>query len=99
VKQADIHVALLAALFRDNGSTGQHPGPLLSVTLRELGLSQRQAAGRLGVSDSYISDVISGKRGVSVELALKLERICGPDSAMCWLLLQLRHDLAEARNK
>lgn len=97
MEKDDVHVALIAALFR-NGE--QHkPGALLGVTLRELGLSQRQAAERLGISDQYISDVVLGRRGISIDLALRLERICGPDTAMCWLLLQLRHDLAEARNQ
>lgn len=99
MRPGDVHVALLAALFRDSGSPDQHPGPLLKTTLRELGLTQHEAAERIGVSDQYISDVILERRGISVELALKLERICGPDSAMCWLVLQARHDLATARNR
>ena len=76
-----------------------HPGAVLADILRELAVTQGQAAESIGVSDAYISDVIRGKRGVSTRLALKLERICGEGSAWGLCILQLRHDLEASREE
>lgn len=74
-----------------------HPGEYLKLTLTERGLSQRSVALATGVSDSYLSDVLHLKRGVSVSLALRLERAFREFSAEFWLTMQMRYDLEIAR--
>ncbi len=74
-----------------------HPGEYLKLTLKERGLSQRSVAQALGVSDTYLSDVLSLKRSVSVSLALRLERAFCEFSAEFWLTMQMRHDLESKR--
>lgn len=46
--------------------------------LREgVGLSQREMAARTGLSPSYLSDMESGRRPMSEEIAARIMSICG----------------------
>ena len=74
-----------------------HPG----VTLREdfmepLGLSANGLAEALGVPQNRISDIVRGRRGVTADTALRLERAFGV-SADFWLNLQSHYELEVAR--
>lgn len=73
----------------------QHPGDLLRVDLQSKGLSQRDLARILGVSDVFISDLVNGKRGISVETAKKLAEV-GFRTAREWLELQSAYALARS---
>jgi len=73
-----------------------HPGEmLLEEFLRPLGMSQSEFAGRLGVSFPRLNEIIRGKRGVTPDTALRLERVLGM-SAGFWLGLQQDWDLWHA---
>jgi addiction module HigA family antidote len=73
-----------------------HPGEmLLEEFLKPLGMSQSEFAGRLGVSFPRLNEVIRGKRGVTPDTALRLERVLGM-SAGFWLGLQQDWDLWHA---
>ena len=73
-----------------------HPGEmLLEEFLKPLGLSQTELAARLGVSYPRINELIRGKRGVTPDTALRLERLLGME-AQFWLNLQLAWDLYHA---
>ncbi len=79
------------------------PNPHAGETLREdfmkpLRLSQRELAGRLGVSEVTIADLIRGRRSLTPAMALRLSRYFG-NSAEFWLGLQCDYDLMEARRK
>ncbi|MDE0408469.1 MAG: HigA family addiction module antitoxin [Alphaproteobacteria bacterium] len=74
-----------------------HPG----VTLREdfmepLDLSANGLAEALGVPQNRISDIVRGRRGVTADTALRLERAFGV-SADFWLNLQSHYELEVAR--
>lgn len=57
-----------------------HPGEKLADILKERGILYDE----LGVSISYISDVMAGKENISKGLALGLERVLGvPQSFWC----------------
>lgn len=74
-----------------------HPGEmLLEEFLRPLDLSQTELAERLGVSYPRINELIHGKRGVTPDTALRLERLFGME-AQFWLNLQLAWDLYNAQ--
>ena len=62
-----------------------HPGEmLLAEFLRPLAISQSSFAVRLGVSFPRLNEIVRGKRGVTPDTALRLERVLGlPDEA--WL--------------
>ena len=73
-----------------------HPGAmLLEEFLAPLGMTQRDLAVRLGVSYPRINELIHGKRGVTPDTALRLERLFGME-AQFWLNLQLAWDLYHA---
>ena len=70
-----------------------HPGEvLLEEFLKPLGLSQIGLAERLGVSYPRVNELVHGKRGVTPDTALRLERLFGME-AQFWLNLQLAWDL------
>lgn len=73
-----------------------HPGDFLREKLKREGVRQRELARELGIADSYLSDVLRGKRGVGTQLALRLEEHLEL-SAEFFLTMQMNHDLATAR--
>jgi len=54
-------------------------GAALRVLRRRAGLTQAQAADLVGVRNTYISQVESGSKGVSVRTMLKLLRVYSAD--------------------
>ncbi len=73
-----------------------HPGEvLLEEFLEPLGISQVEFAQRLGVSFPRLNGVVRGRRGVTPDTALRLERVTGASAAF-WLGLQQDWDLWHA---
>ncbi|MFN8488536.1 MAG: HigA family addiction module antitoxin [Caldilineaceae bacterium] len=73
-----------------------HPGEmLLEEFLKPLGLSQVELAKLIGVSYPRVNALIHGRRGMTPDTALRLERLFGMD-AQFWLNLQLAWDLYHA---
>ncbi len=73
-----------------------HPGEmLLEEFLRPLEISQSAFAIRLGISFPRLNEIVRGKRGVTPDTALRLERVLGM-RAEFWLGLQLDWDLWRA---
>jgi len=73
-----------------------HPGEmLLEEFLKPLNMSQSDLAERLGVSYPRINELIHGKRGITPDTALRLEKLFGME-AQFWLNLQLAWDLYHA---
>ena len=74
-----------------------HPGVTLQEDFMEpLGLSANGLAEALGVPQNRISDIVRGRRGVTADTALRLERAFGV-SADFWLNLQSHYELEVAR--
>jgi antitoxin HigA-1 len=76
-----------------------HPG--LSVRhdcLEPLRLSVTRGAAVLGVTRQTLNDLVNGRRGISPEMALRLDLAFG-GGADVWLRLQAAYDLAQARQK
>jgi addiction module HigA family antidote len=73
-----------------------HPGEmLLEEFLKPLGITQSEFAVRLGVSFPRLNEIVRGRRGVTPDTALRLERVLGM-SADFWLGLQTDWDLWHA---
>jgi addiction module HigA family antidote len=68
---------------------------LLEEFLKPLGITQSRFAENLGVSFPRLNEIIRGKRGITPDTALRLERVLGM-SADFWLKLQLDWDLWHA---
>lgn len=70
-----------------------HPGEmLLEEFLKPLGISQSEFSIKLGVSFQRLNEIINGKRGITPDTALRLEKVLGM-SADFWLGLQIDWDL------
>jgi addiction module HigA family antidote len=63
--------------------------------LKPLGMTQTELARLIGVSYPRVNELIHGKRGVTPDTALRLERLFGME-AQFWLNLQLAWDLYHA---
>ena len=68
---------------------------LLEEFIKPSGLTQVEVAERLGVSYPRLNELIHGKRGVTPDTALRLERLFGM-AADFWLNLQRDRDLWDA---
>ena len=74
-----------------------HPGRSIRTTcLEPLGLSISEGANILGVTRQALNNVVTGKSGISPEMAIRLTKAFG-STAETWLGMQLAHDLAVAR--
>ena len=70
-----------------------HPGEiLLEDFMKPLGITQYRLARGIGVSPIRVSQIIRGKRAITVDTAMRLARYFGT-SAVVWLRLQVRYDL------
>ena len=75
-----------------------HPGELLEEEIEFIGMTQSELAERMGVSVHVVSEVIQGKRDITDEVAVKLEKVLG-SLAHIWVNSQSRYDFTKARNK
>lgn len=83
---------------RTHSDTAIHPGKVLAEELAKRAMTQRELSRRLGRPERVVSEIVNGKRGVSIETALGLEAVLGT-SADFWLGLQMTYDLALARRR
>jgi addiction module HigA family antidote len=75
-----------------------HPGRSLRLELNERNLSANKLALALRVPSGRITDILNGKRGITVETALRLGQYFG-NSARFWLNLQTNYELALAEQE
>ena len=72
------------------------PGEILREEFLEpLGLSQVEAAQRMGIPPNRLNEVIRGKRGITADTALRLARLLDT-SPEFWWNLQVACDLYRA---
>ena len=76
-----------------------HPGrSIRNACLEPLGLSISEGAKILDVTRQALNNVITGKSGISPEMAIRLTKAFG-STEETWLRMQLAYDLAAARKK
>jgi addiction module HigA family antidote len=73
-----------------------HPGRIVrQECIEPLNLTVTAAAEALGVTRNALTNLLTGKNGVSPEMAIRLSQVFGPTPEM-WLKLQMNYDLAQA---
>ena len=72
-----------------------HPGELIKDELKERGLTQKRLSEMTGIQASVISETITGKRSISLNMAIALEKALGIPADM-WMNLQTQYDLDTA---
>lgn len=76
-----------------------HPGILIADELEARDdLNQKELAHLMGVSSTFLNEIIKGKRPVTADTALVLEKALGIPADF-WLKFQSQHDLDVARIK
>jgi len=68
---------------------------LLEEFLKPMGITQSELAAAIGVTFARVNEIVRGRRGITPDTALRLERYFGV-SAQSWLNTQLRWDLYKA---
>lgn len=76
---------------------GDHPGLLLRGHLRRCGISTSALALWVGLSGPYVSNVASGRKGISAEFACRLARAFGT-SATYWMRAQVAWEVRSVEN-
>jgi antitoxin HigA-1 len=76
-----------------------HPGEILRLEFLEpLDITPYRLSKDIGVGQTRISEILSEKRSVTADTALRLSRYFG-NSAQFWLNLQTQYDLRQAQEK
>jgi addiction module HigA family antidote len=78
--------------------SAMHPGELLRDELEAREMKQVELAGNLGIAKNVMSEIISGKRNLSPELAVKLEDALGI-KAEFWMKYQVAYEIDKIRIK
>ena len=74
-----------------------HPGIVLNeVYLKEMGFNQSQFAEKCECSPRKINEIVNGKRSISADFAIVLEKVLGTTAEM-WVRIQAEYDLWVAR--
>lgn len=77
---------------------GISPGKIIDRRLKKLNLSQRALAREIGVHSQSINAVITGRRPLTTELSIKIERALGYEEGFL-LALQAYYHVAEYKRK
>ncbi len=72
------------------------PGELLAETLEVLGMTQAELARRAARPVQAINEMVKGRKRITPETALQLERVLGVP-AHVWVRLQANYELVRAR--
>ena len=72
-----------------------HPGMMIKPELEERGISQKDFAKMVGVQASHLSEVLNGKRGLTTDLAVKIESAIGLPAKVL-LSAQAQYELESA---
>jgi addiction module HigA family antidote len=76
-----------------------HPGIVLNeIYMKEMDLNQSQLAKKCRCSPRKINEIVNGKRSISPDFALILERVLGTTAEM-WVRIQAEYDLWQARER
>ena len=75
-----------------------HPGAILKEELEARGLSATALALKLRVAPQRIQEIVTGKRAISPETALRLGRFFG-NAPEFWMSMQSAYDLAILRRE
>jgi addiction module HigA family antidote len=93
IKRSDLNSIDFSDIDTGESIPEIHPGEILRCEFLEpLGMSVNALALALRVPAPRINDIVRGKRAISADTALRLERYFGA-SAQFWLNLQIAYDL------
>ncbi len=74
------------------------PGELLAEELDARGMTQKELADRTGRPEQTISEIINGKKAITHDTALELDKVLGIPAHL-WVNLESSYQLTQARNR
>ena len=77
---------------------GIHPGRIIDRELKKRGASQRSFAAAIGEHSQNLNAVITGRRRLTTEMAVRLENALGLEEGFL-LTLQAYYDIAEYKHR
>ena len=72
-----------------------HPGEMIKDKLKERNMTQKQLSEMSGIKASILSETINGKRSISLNMAVALEKVLGVPADI-WMNMQNQYDLDSA---
>ena len=69
-----------------------HPGEMIKDELKERNMTQKQLAAESGIKASVLSETITGKRSVSLSVAVAIEKVLGVPADVL-MNMQTQYDL------
>ena len=76
-----------------------HPGEILRMEFLEpLEITPYRLSKDIGVAQTRIGEILSGKRSITADTALRLSKYFG-NSAQFWMNLQTQYDLRQAQEE
>jgi len=72
-----------------------HPGEMIKDELKERGMTQKQLAAQTSIKPSVLSETINGKRNISINMAVALEKALGIPADI-WMNMQTNYNLDTA---
>ncbi len=84
--------------FRPITNLATHPGELLAEEIEVIGMTQQELAKRMGRPPQVINEIIKGKKSITYDTAMELEKSLGI-SAQIWTNAQSTYDFTVARLK
>jgi len=83
----------------NNRLSNIHPGEILKLEFLEpLDITPYRLSKDIGVAQTRISEILSEKRSITADTALRLSKYFG-NSAQFWLNLQTQYDLRQAQEE
>lgn len=79
-------------------ASATHPGVLLKDEILSRGMKQIELADKIGVAKNVMSELISGKRNITADIAVRLEAALGIDAEF-WMKYQAAYDIDKVRIK
>ena len=75
-----------------------HPGEGIRDLIDDAKMTVTEAARKLGVTRQALNNLVTGRAGISPEMAIRLEKVFG-GTAEQWLRVQTAYELAQARER
>lgn len=76
-----------------------HVGEYLREEIDERGLVKKKVAEKIGILPTHLSEILNGKRNISVRVAVKLEEVLEGISADYWLSLQMQYEIQKTKHE
>lgn len=84
--------------IRNQNRCPTHPGAILRDAIDAMGKSKTEIAETLGISRQHLYDIMTEKKPVSPEIAVRIGKLAGNGGAV-WLRLQCEHDIWNAERE